>query len=255
MVNLVQQDPFCSARKIARELNLPVGPGTVRRRLHEVVGARKKPLSDAQKEYRVGYALEHLGRDEDAWRSVIFTDESCVGLVKDGRLRVWRRKGERLSPNFINHVRRSGGFGVPIWGWCSASGAGHLFRINGRLNSEKYVDILENIMKPQVMDVFETESLGFIQDQSPVYTAHIVTQWFQRNRQFVRMDFPVRSPDLNPIENAWAKLKKTVDIQDVLNEDMLWERIELAWEAMVDDMDYWERLCLSMPRRLIKSCY
>ena len=53
----------------------------------------------------------------------------------DGRIRVWRRKGERYDPANIIQRDRYGGGSVMIWGGISHSGETELVTIAGNLNA------------------------------------------------------------------------------------------------------------------------
>lgn len=138
-------------------------------------------------------------------------------------------------------MQRSGRFSVPVWGWCSGAGVGNLTLIDGRLDSQQYIDILDNIFIPQVRGIFGEERINFIQDQSPIHTARSVKTWSQDHDQDI---------DQNIIENAWSLLKNRLDTTDVVNREMLWERVEETWDTLAEDIDYWETLSRSMPRRL-----
>lgn len=256
LVSYVQDHPHTSGIRATRALNLNISSRTVRRRwnqfgLNSYWAARKEPLTLGAKENRVGFCLQYLPVEEDDWLKFVFSDESCVSMMKDGRVRVWRRKGERLSAQCIRYVQKSGRFSVPVWGWCSGAGVGNLTLIDGRLDSQQYTDILENIFIPQVHGIFGEERINLIQDQSPIHTARSVKTWFEAHQQDISLiNLPPRSPDLNIIENAWALLKNRLDTTDVVNRQMLWERTEEAWDTLAEDIDYWQTLARSMPRRL-----
>ncbi|XP_064111248.1 paramyosin-like [Macrobrachium nipponense] len=107
---------------------------------------------------------------------------------------------------------RSGRVGVNYWGWMSSRGPGELVRVNGKLNDREYVLLLQDVMLPTVraMAIHDNEPIIFVQDNSPIHTAHIVTEWCRRHPEMQEMDWPAKSCDINPIENLWVIMKQEI---------------------------------------------
>ena len=82
-------------------------------------------------------------------------------------------------------------------------------------------------------------------DNAPTHTAHQVRHWFQENG-VVMMDWSPYSPDLNPIEHLWFRLKELVykinpGIEDVGGDDdkaqdTLFQALEEAWPRLQQEL-------------------
>ncbi len=86
-----------------------------------------------------------------------------------------------------------------VWGCISVYGMGSLHVLEGTMNSERYIKVLEQHMLPSRLLVFQ-------QDNAKSHTAAITTAWL-RSRRVQVLNWPVCSPDLSPIENIWHIIK------------------------------------------------
>ncbi|KAK3882874.1 hypothetical protein Pcinc_012743 [Petrolisthes cinctipes] len=137
----------------------------------------------------------------------------------------------------------------------AACGPGELVVIDERLNSLQYIEILEQIMIPSVRALLipEPNPIYIAMDDSTVHNAAIVTDWFQRHLEVIRIQWPARSPDLMPIENLWSQMVKKWDSNSAKTKVNLVAHAMNIWEAMrlkrgVENIC--ETLVRSMSRRL-----
>ncbi len=108
-------------------------------------------------------------------------------------------------------MANSGRQSVSVFGILSAQGLGPLIRIDGRFDSERYLEILDNTVLPYIEDEFEDGNIFYYQDNSSIHRPRVVRDWFNRNfttEQLIAT--PAKSPDINPIENAWDRQKVKV---------------------------------------------
>ena len=68
-------------------------------------------------------------------------------------------------------------------------------------------DILRPIVLPYRQNI--GEAFVFMDNNSCPHCAHVVNDFLQDN-DIARLEWPVCSPDMNPIEDAWDRLKRAV---------------------------------------------
>ncbi len=137
-----------------------------------------------------------------------------------------------------------------MWGCMGWDGVGYACKIDGRMDADLYVSILEDELQNSLEDWGKTvEDVVFQQDNDPKHTSKKAKDWF-KDHDFNTMIWPSQSPDLNPIEHLWGHLKrKLAEYQEPpkgITE--LWERVEKEWEAIGKEVC--QNLIESMPRRV-----
>ena len=118
------------------------------------------------------------------------------------------------------------------------------------MNKEKYCQLLEESLLWTLRDHgLDKEEIIFQQDNDPKHTSKLAKAWFTRNGIEV-LSWPANSPDMNPIEHAWAELEHKVQCRDPhpTNIEELWVALQEEWETL--QLSYREELYKSMPRQV-----
>lgn len=111
--------------------------------------------------------------------------------------------------------------------------------------------MLEESFLPYVEEEFRGEDVFFIQDRSPIHTAHVVRDWFIAHPRVTLIPWPSKGADLNPIENIWGDMVKDMDARHVRDKFALFEYVEEMWEGYrIDRPNYCPKLATSMENRI-----
>ena len=81
--------------------------------------------------------------------------------------------------------------------------------LDGIMTMENYVAILKQHLKTSVRKLKLGRKWVFQMDDDPKHTSKDVEKWLKDNKVKL-LEWLSQSPDLNPVENVWAELKKRV---------------------------------------------
>ncbi|GFW82392.1 transposable element Tcb1 transposase [Trichonephila clavipes] len=92
------------------------------------------------------------------WNEVFFTDESRTCLQHhDGRIRVWRHRGERMLNSCVTHRHNVRAPGIMVWCGIGYHSRTPLVRIAGTLNSQHYIS--EPARSPDLLPIEDMWSM------------------------------------------------------------------------------------------------
>lgn len=108
-----------------------------------------------------------------------------------------------------------------------------IVRIQGRNTAPVY---MRQIVRPYIIPLMNNfiddgDARIFMQDNAPQHSAADTMALLSRQR-FEMLDWPPRSPDLNPIENVWAEMEIEWPHNHPRNDENLHAAVVARWIAV-----------------------
>jgi len=114
--------------------------------------------------------------------------------------------------------------------------------VESHLDGLHYQHILQNVMVPSVRMLYPDGVIHLQQDHSSIHDSRVVQEWLSRQADVELLDWTPRAPDMNPIENMWSEVKRTMqETWPVLlprNSDELWALGSDAWDEVASSTCY-----------------
>ncbi|GFW50121.1 transposable element Tcb2 transposase [Trichonephila clavipes] len=219
----------------------------------EETGGRQREKSLDTRHRRLDDRYRVLPWPEDCtvvvWLHDALYDKSRFSLSSDShRILIWRERGSRNHPSNVIERDRYGGRDVLVGGGIMLGSRTdlHIFDA-GSVNGTRFCN---EILLPYVRLFRGAIGLQFlfIDDNSSCQRT-VATEQLLESEDVERMDWPARSPDLNPIEHVWDFLGRRLAARTLLPVTIRELRLALLdeWAAMPQQLI--DTLILSMGRR------
>jgi transposase len=251
IVDFAIKTPKTTPRVIKAMLRLRISCRTVRRVLDEAglfarVSRISPPLTDAHLRMRLSFGNGYGGWTETQWMGVLWSDEMSIRVGPQGRTWVQRLINAEWFPvNVVEKQKHAAK--VHVWGCFSGRyGVGEIHVFTENLDAVLMRDILRQHLKRSARALIADGDWWFQQDNDPKHKSKLVQDLL--HCQGIRcLDWPPYSPDLNPIENLWADLKKRVEKENARTVEELKAAVYKQW--MATGKEYCAKLATSMLKR------
>jgi hypothetical protein len=254
---------------VVDETSVLIGRSQFKRLLHKHFisqwRAKKRPyLTEDHRRKRKAFCLTNRHTD---WSKVIFSDECSVekGIGKK-RSWIWGNPRYKWDPDMIGTFPKGKQARMMVWGAICMQGLNTTrsplvvmqrdptAKKNG-YSAWSYIKAMNEGLFP-----IYRRSLRYMQDNASIHMAGLVNLWLKDHFIPILPDWHPYSPDLNPIEHLWARLKEMIyerypGLDGISSKDeqerILKEILPLCWEALNPSLI--ESLINSMPTR-IEAC-
>jgi len=200
VVNQILTGKAENAAQVTKHINTiiptPVSSDTVRRVLKKhsfkAVVKKKKPLLSARhRKRRLEFALKYREWTVEDWKRIIWSDETKINKFgSDGRQWVWKQKGQGLIQREVQGTVKHGGGNIMVWGCMGWNGVGQMVEVEGKMDANQYVDILEDHMLPSLEESgIPEDEVIFQQDNDPKHTSKKAQKWME-DHNITLLDWP-----------------------------------------------------------------
>lgn len=202
---------------------------------------RKKPfLKPAHKTKRLQFSRLVVKWSEPKHKTVSYSDESNFELGLDSSAPWVRRPpGKAYESNYLTPTFKSGRSVAGVWGAISWDFKSKLYFLKKgeRMNAKKYIAVLEEAGLEHYNKIKAKRGSCIWQDDGAKYHTAKATKAWLKEKGIERLDWPAQSPDLNPIENLWAIMKRRISKirYRIHSLDELKDIMQETWDGITQD--------------------
>ena len=184
-------------------------------------GSKKPFVSEKNRKARLEFAKKYKNLTVDQWKKWVWSDETYLSYKSNINAYRWIKFGKhdpdvREMRGTVKNCQKTMYFGTMGNAKTGIIIPVHPTQVNGmtsHLNGEKYRQILIRHAIPSARELSgNTWDFKWMQDGASPHTARVTTRYLanrkREHHEFEVIQWPAQSPDLNPIENAWAYLDR-----------------------------------------------
>lgn len=255
IVDLAIDKPKQTPRQFKHELDLDCSARTIRRVLDEAglfgrITRTAPPLKEEHIKKRLAFAEGYGNWSVEQWNTVMWTDEMSISVGPQGQHYCQRLINTEWFPTHVVEKEKHPAK-VHVWGCFSGKyGVGAIKVFEENLDAELMKKILNDHLLQSAKPFTRTSPVThwwFQQDNDPKHKSKLVQGWIA-SKGIDCIEWPPYSPDLNPIENLWASLKKRVETENAKTKQELTDAVIKHWHDT--EQTLCSKLVESIPRRL-----
>ncbi|KAL4465337.1 hypothetical protein ABPG72_017091 [Tetrahymena utriculariae] len=160
-------------------------------------------ISQDNKKLRVKWAKSLLRNKRKILQACVYSDETQIEFQNSSQTYTWTHEDLLdIQETKINRWPQK----VLIWGSISKNGPEHIAIVEGSINQDKYINILEEFFNDTEIDFTD---VYYQHDNAKAHKGKKVTEFLEKNNINV-LELASQSPDANPIERVWSLLKSKV---------------------------------------------